>query len=293
MPKPSLLLILCSLVVLAACVVLVSVALSTFAIAWEPCAFIGGMILLPLPVALAWYQYRGVFRMNVSAAFVAAVLLIMVGSFAWLASITALVQTQGHGGVMRSVVLPMVAVGAIASLAGWLDLRWARQLRSVEAPWRLHRRGFTLRELQAATAVVACTTALTAYFVRATPPQYAEHVSRDMSPIRLPDNATDVSYCQGEQGEIAIEFNTDEASFVRWAQSDIGSLESHSANVPIKPITGSHEIERYTQLSSELTGASNATITNGLYYLWTKEDRAIHAAFDRSTGRAYYHARFN
>ncbi|MGN6544876.1 MAG: hypothetical protein ACTHK7_07490 [Aureliella sp.] len=293
MPKPSLLLILCSLVVLAACVVLVSVALSTFAIAWEPCAFIGGMILLPLPIALAWYQYRGVFRMNVSAAFVAAVLLMIVGGFAWLASITALVEAQGDGGVVRSVVLPMVAVGAIASFAGWLDLRWARQLRSVEAPWQLPRGRFTLRELQAATAVVACMIALTAYLVRATPPQYAEHVSRDRSPIRLPDNATDVSYCQGDRGEIAIEFTTDEASFVRWAQSDIGSLESQSANIPIKPITGSHEISCYGMLSSKVTGGSRVTITNGLYYLWSKEDRLVHAAFDRSTGRAYYHAHFH
>jgi hypothetical protein len=50
---------------------------------------------------------------------------------------------------------------------------------------------------------------------------------------------------------------------------------------------------RYYVYSTELKGPDRITINSGLSYSWSKEDRGVHAAFDRTTGRAYYQAHFH
>lgn len=142
----------------------------------------------------------------------------------------------------------------------------------------------------AAIAFVVC---LVSGFVRSTPPRYAEHVTRDKAPFGLPANATDISFCQGVRGTIAYEFTIDEDDFKAWVASGIGSFESNAASVPVAPITTPYTIRRYNALTRDLTGPEEITITQGLYYDWSKEDRGVHAAYDRTTGRAYYFAHFH
>ncbi|MEZ6089903.1 MAG: hypothetical protein R3C05_18120 [Pirellulaceae bacterium] len=148
-------------------------------------------------------------------------------------------------------------------------------------------------ELLVAVTAIACVPALAVYFVRSTPPRYAENVPRDKAPFGLPAEASDVSFCQGFRGTIAYEFAIKEDAFIEWVESGIGSVESDAAKVAIQPITAPYSIPRYSSLMATLTGPDSITIANGLYYAWSKEDRGVHAAFDRSTNRAYYFAHFH
>lgn len=296
-PKRSISLILLSVAVLASCVLLISGAIAMFTITWDPCSLIGGVIVLPLPAALAIQQYRGTFRYNAKAASISCVLLFIVAGFALIA----FTMTLGEMIVedvripWRSLILPMLATGVVAGASAWINLSWSRRLRRSAASdaHTADRVWFSMRELLVAVTAIACVTALVTYFVRSTPPRYAENVARDKAPFGLPAEANEISFCQGFRGTTAYEFTIDEKGFVEWVESGIGSLESDAANVSIQPITVPYSIRRYNSLTANLTGPDSITIANGLYYDWSKEDRGVYAAFDRTNNRAYYYAHFH
>ncbi len=287
-------LILFSVLVLAACVLLVSAAIAMFTVTWDPCSLIGGGIVLPLPTALAIQQYRGTFRSNAKAALISSVLLFVVAGFA----LFAFAMTLGEMIVedvripWTSLLLPMLGTGVVSGASAWMNLSWSRRLNH-SATLDVHmadRVSFWKHELLVAVSAIALLTALVAYFVRSTPPRYAENVPRDKAPFGLPAEATEISFCQGFRGTIAYEFTINEKGFVNWVESGIGSLESEAANISIKPIAVPYSIQRYNSLTADLTGPDSITIANGLYYEWSKEDRGVYAAFDRTANRAYYFA---
>jgi hypothetical protein len=296
-PTRSFSLILLSVVVLAACVLLMSAAIAMFTVTWDPCSLIGGVILLPLPAALAIQQYRGTFRYNAKAALISSVLLFIVSGFAFFSFAVTLGElvVEDVRIPWTSLILPMLAVGVVGGASALMNLSWSRRLSrsATEDVNTADRVWLSRRELLVAVTVIACVTALVTYFVRSTPPRYAENVPRNKAPFGLPAEATEISFCQGVRGTIAYEFTIDEKGFVEWVDSGIGSLESDAANVSIQPITAPYSIRRYNSLAENLTGADSITITNGLYYDWSIEDRGVYAAFDRTTNRAYYYAHFH
>ena len=296
-PKRSISHVVLSVVVLAACIFLVSASLSMFTVTWDPCSLFGGVIVLPLPAVLAIQQYRGTFRYDSRAALISSVLLSIVGGFAFVAFAMTLGEMIVEEVRIRwtSLILPMLATGVVAGASSWMNLSWSRRLKrfATEDERTADRTWFSPRELVIAAAAIVCMTALVTYFVRSTPPRYAENVSRDRAPFGLPAEATEISFCQGFRGTIAYEFTIDEKGFEEWVESGIGSLESDAADVSLQPITVPYSIRRYYALTANLTGPDSITIMNGLYYDWSKEDRGVYAAFDRTTNRAYYYAHFH
>ncbi len=291
-PKPTLLLIATSVLVIAFSLFLVSAAIAAFTVTWDPCSLIGGAIILPLPAALAVQQYRATFRGVGSAALTAAILLFIIGGFAAFAFATTFGEIAMGGGELPwfSMLLPMFAVAVVGLFGGWLNLRWRSKLpkMGIDAGWR-----FSLREILAAVTAIALLTGLTASFVRSTPPRYAENVPVAEAPFGLPADATDVSFCQGFRGTIAYEFTIDETSFREWVADGIGSIESNASNTELEQITTPVSITRYNAYSSELNGPDSITVNNGLYYSWSFEDRGVYAVFDSTTDRAYYFAHFH
>lgn len=286
-----------SVIVLAACVLLISAAIAMFTVTWDPCSIIGGVILLPLPGVLAIQQYRGTFRYNAKAALISSVLLFIVAGFALFAFAMTLAEmiVENVRIPWVSLILLMLGTGVVAGASAWINLSWSRRLRQ-SATADAHtadRVSFSMREFLVAVTAIACVTALVNYFVRSTPPRYAENVARDKAPFGLPAEAAEISFCQGSRGTIAYEFTIDEKGFVAWVESGIGSLESDAANVSLQPITAPYSIRRHYGLTTKLTGPDSITIANGLYYDWSKEDRGVYAAFDRTTNRAYYYAHFH
>jgi len=281
-------------VVLAVCILIISAAIAALTVTWDPCFISTGIILLPLPTALAIQQYRAVFRRNSRAASHCAALLFFIGGFA-LFVFTMTLGTfllKGNPLTWVSSLLPMFILGSVSCLFGWMNLRVSRQLRRAARPmpYTLGSKGFSSRELLAAVAILAYTTALVTAFIRSTPRQYAENVSREEAPVALPERARDISFSQRSRGMFAVEFTIDESGFIAWVESGIGSIESRAANIPLKPITEPYTLFRYYCLITHSAGPDKITITDGLYYHWSKEDRGIYAAFDRTTSRAYLFA---
>lgn len=297
-PEPPVALVVCSALVVAGCLASASVALAMmWAAAWDPCSFIGGGILLPIPSFLAYRQYSAVAWSDSRAARTSAILLFLIGGLALLMFAANLGEVTNAKVRIPwfSLMGPVLGVGVFAIFAAWMNLRWSRRL-SIAATTpgdtasivRLSR-----RDALAGLSAVAFVAALAFYVVKSTPPRYAEHVSRDKAPFGLPPGARDVSYCQAPRGTIAYEFSIDEDRFVRWVESGIGSLESNAAEVPLESISETFTITRYYALMKNPKGPGSATIKDGRFYSWTKEDRGVYAAFDRATGRAYYFAHFH
>ncbi|MCE9553526.1 MAG: hypothetical protein K8T91_09155 [Planctomycetes bacterium] len=271
-------------------------ALAAFAVTWDPCSLIGGCIMLPWPLALGIQQYRGTFRRNAKAGHTSAISLFVIGGLGCLILVAfgAQLGLRGRHLWLRDL-LPIGLGSMFAFLAGRANLQWARLLRTETSTPASSPQGmrFSLRELFLAVTLVAVIAALVTSFVKAIPPRFAEHVDVAQAPFGLPPEAKDVSYFQGYRGTIAYEFTIDEAGFRRWVESGIGSIEAKSANVSLEPIEGSHTISTYHALTSALPGPEKVTLTDGLYYGWSKEDRGVHAAFDRVRQRAYYFAHYH
>jgi len=197
--------------------------------------------------------------------------------------------------LMAPILIPMLVTASFSVAFGRMNAMWSRKLRAVmdsgaRAP--LHR-GFALRELLLAVGVSAAMTGIATQYIRSAPLKYAENITPSVSPFGLPDGATDFSYCKGYRGTIAYEFNIDESSFCEWVNLGIGSIESKSAGISLREITSPYTIRLYYTYSFELNGPNRITINSGLYYSWSKEDRGVYAAYDRTTSRAYYHAHFH
>jgi len=187
-----------------------------------------------------------------------------------------------------------LAIAIPVGVAAWANRRWARVLKAVNATRMAPARPvFTLRELFGAVTVVAITTGIVSSLVRSDPGKFGEHVALSDGPAGLPAGATDVSFGKGYRGTIAYEFTIDEQGFINWVNEGLGSIEAQSAGVQLQPINGFASIRRYLEFGPNAASATNANVTNGLQYHWSKQDRGVHAIFDRDTSRAYYEAHYH
>jgi hypothetical protein len=296
-PKPSLVLAIFSAAVVVASLFVASMALAMLFVTWNPCSIVSGLMLLPIPVFLGLNQYRGTFRRSRRGATIAGCFLVVFGS------LQALIATVNLGEMLiggvrvpwLGFILPLACASGLAFVAARQNFAWSRQLqrRPPAEEHSLARHRFSLRELLLAVAAIAFVVSVVTSFVRTNHLQFAEHVSRAEVPFSLPHGAHDVSYCQGFRGTIAYEFSINEPGFVDWVASGIGSLESESYNVPLKPIVAPYTIRRCYSLSRDFNGPESVTIASGLYYHWSQEDRGVYAAYDRTTGRAYYYFHAN
>ncbi|QDU56895.1 hypothetical protein [Aeoliella mucimassa] len=292
--KPSKMHVLLSVLVLLGSLSLAAASLAALLVTWDVCSVISGAIFLPFPLVVSYLQYRGVFGYPAKSAMVAAGFLLVAGGFS-LFVFTSLMKDFIVAGAEMSWImplLPMLCIGLICIGTGWLNIGWARTLESQPEVVAVTGKG-SGKGLLVAVLMMISVLLMTLYFHSSTPPEYAEHVAAKDVPFGLPSNARDVSYCQGVRGIIALEFSTDEDTFVDWFDSGIGSLESEAAHIPVKPIGDKYTITRYYRLTLDLVGPNSITLTDGLYYQWNKEDRGVYAAYDRQTGRAYYYAHYH
>jgi MFS family permease len=291
-PLPSVVLAVFSVAVIVACLFVASVALAMLFVTWDLCILASGVILLPVPVFLGLHQYWGTFRRSRRGATITGCFLVVIGSL--MAVLAALVL--GEMLIERvkipwlGLILPLACASGLALFAGGINFNWSRQLqdRTLATENSPTSGRFSLRELLLAISAIAFVVFVVNSLARTNRFQFAEQVSRDEVPFSLPDGAHDISYCHGVRGTIAYEFSIDEPGFVNWVASGIGTLESEANNVPLRPIVAPYTIRRCYALSHELKGPDSVTIASGLYYHWSQEDRGVYAAYDRTTGRAYY-----
>lgn len=293
--RPPATLVAFSLITLLACLLLTSISLASF-VSEDPMDVIGGAIILPCALLMATAQYWATFRSHKFAARISGILLLLLGGLILFGFAANLLECIFEG--MRipwlGLFLPMLAVGSAICYAGWLNKSWSRTLQSQNADAIRPAPGqHTRREIAALFTAIVIVTSLTIYFISHTYPPFAEHVTRDQVPFSLPHDAQDISYARGMRGTKAYEFAIDEAGFINWVNSGIGSIESESADVPILTINAPRTIPSYRAFMPNSTDLEKATITSGLYYDWQKEDRGVHAVFDRSAMRAYYYAHFH
>jgi hypothetical protein len=293
--RPSTLQFLVTVVVIGASMVLFSVGLAALiARLWDPCAVISAFIFLGLGSLTAYVQYVATFRRREAAAFGAAAVCMSLGGLmvmAILVNNAEFVLNYGLDFQLFPFGLDMFGLGAACLGSGIANARWGWRLKrlrtspnvpeevSANSPAAISARPqFTL------CVVIASTTA----FVRSSHPQSDEHVDADRVPHSLPRGASDVNYWDGSRGTFFCDFACSEATFREWINAGVGSIESRAARVQIEPIVGPVSIY-CCQPPGSTPSIAEITVTDGLVYEWHKEDRGVHAVYDRSAGRGYFH----
>lgn len=322
MATPSILLVAASVIVIVLAVCVISLLIAAFIVNLDGLSFFGAAISIPLPIVLARRQYLGTFRQDRNSADLAAAMLLVPGSLLLLTFVNAMVQTiLGNSDAKQSLEFAacLLALGSCVVGIGWLNLLWSKRLHAFATPvperppsrpfeWRKWLSSFLELPWQrqandtpshADTAVrlsyrerllaVGCVSVITAGLVIYYPLPAAENVTRDKVPFRLPQRATNVSYCDGYRGMAAFEFTTDESAFMEWVRNGVGFPDVGTPEEFLKPIDAPVEMRRCYGMNWRLGGPSFITIANGWHYRWTEEDRGVYAAFDRDTNRAYYY----
>ncbi len=277
-------LIVTSLLILALCVALAAMAVAALGQTWNAGSVLGGVVLLPLPLALGWQQYRAAVCASASAAVVAMWMLIMLGGFVALFTVgTAVTLRDQPIAVPRAVPLAALAASLFCFGAAWANRRWARAL--VERGVAVQRvRGWRLAILVLLLVAIG---PVAAFFIHTTLPQFAEHVEFESPPFGIPAPARDICYCQGARGALAYEFTIDEDGFRDWTQHRLGAVLTVVAQ-ELRPIDTPVLMDRYSSLRSGLEQPDSVTITAGWYVEWSDRNRRVRAAFDATTRRAYY-----
>jgi hypothetical protein len=295
--KPSPFFVAMSLLVIAGCILLVSM-LPGVAVVWDPfLAVLVGVLLVPMATALGIAQYRAVFC-SPRAARTAATLLFIISGLLLAIPASAFWETAAAGENPSWIwnLSPIAAMGAFCIIVAALNRRWARRILSTGPPTRRAERQpgqHSSQDYVAAVSAVAAVIALATYFVISAPPEYAQHVEPSKTLLDLPPGARDVSYRRGSRGTMTAEFTTDEASFRQWLESDSRFSRSRSPEPKMGEIVEPYTICRYDRPNADPGEPDVITVTQGLYYEWSKEDRGVHAAFDRTTSRAYYHVHYH
>ncbi len=288
-PRPSNLLLANSVVVIGACMFLVALGISGLMTTWDLGAMFGGLIIIPWPALCGYQQYVATFKRRAESAAMASGLAYTISVFPILFStgFTAVFLLDDKLPQFDISLVPLVFAAPFIT-AGYLNLRWGRELRASGYQPADKRFRISVRELLAMTAIIGAMLAMTMTFVRDNQ-QFGVEVSADEAGVHLPENASRVSYAHGFRGNVAYEFNTDEASFRKWVEGGIGSFEAEKANVPIEEIRGGATIRTFCAMTDGVTGPDTITVDKGLSYYFSAEDRVVSAVFDRTTGRAYYY----
>jgi hypothetical protein len=236
------------------------------------------------------------------------VLLLTIECFAFSMIIRIVVFPRGPAG--RSLLfaalfflmflLPLIVAGGLLAVVGFANLRRRRQLERYHAehPEARSRERTTASPRWGWTLCGAMAVGSLPLWLPDGPPHTAEHVDAEQGGFELPVDATDVSYYRHDAW-IAYEFTTREQSFRQWIMSERFAPEPSLPRADVKEITEPHGVVRYLRgvrleagKQVDDHGEDEATVTEGLKYGWSIEDRGVHAAFDRKTNRAYLYIHF-
>jgi hypothetical protein len=283
--------VICSVLIIGGCIFVGSGALASFAQTWDCCALAFGVIIFPPTVCMALAQYAGTFRRHKSAAYAIGLgLMILSGFMLFVAVVTAggfIAKGERDPMLLAAFVGPMLFICGFGFYAGRLNLLWSRTLeRNYQTPEPFYR--LSLRELFGWITVLGLSMGLVSYFVRTTPPQFAEHLETDDPPFNIPDGATDISFCQGGRGALVYEFTIDEEGFLKWVEDSV-IVKGRIGNEPkLEPIQGQCTIRSYQDLMPGANPSEYIVVVDGWVYASNNSGGWTKAVYDRTNRRAYY-----
>ena len=290
-PRPSKLLVGHSALVIAECLFLVAVSIGAMASTFDPCSFISGVILLPVPLFIAVQQYRGVFHRQTGAAFAAACCLVVFGAlfvFGAVVNVLEFVFDNRRTGVDWGKDWPGFCILAVIGLVGltnivlaWQSWRWSKLLAL--AGLGAAKRSFSLRELLAVITVIGLVAGC-ARWATDSRPAIGIDVPPETAPRPVPSTAKNVCYSNGGRGTQFIEFTTDEATFRKWVAAEVEPLGHRKLGHQVHPLSAFSSPTGVIGVDGE-----RHELQRGLSYGWSFEDEGVSATFDADTGRAYFH----
>ena len=276
----------------------IAVGLGGMSATWDICSVIGGLVLAGVGAAIGVQQFRAVFMRDAGAARFVGGMLFVVGGIVSLSVVMGLWEWVSDGALKIGknggffLVLGVLAAGGL--VGGWVNWQWSVRLTGARLSDAsdIGPRGMARRDWLVALSMGAAI-GIGGYFA-VPPPECGAHLSQEEVPFSVPEDASDISYCQGQRGSRAYEFQTSEAAFERWIEDTIAMRASPPGEVTWEAITAPLVVRDYRWISPRQSERDRETVVReGLVYRWKHEDQVVRAVFDRATRRGYYWASFH
>ncbi|PQO43464.1 hypothetical protein [Blastopirellula marina] len=283
-PRPSIWLILHSLVVIGASLWVVAMGAGAFLNTGEVCSQIS-LIIVVLPCAgYAAAQYWGTFRRSDGGAIRA-----LFGNVA--ISLIGLLVGGSISAVPNAYGYWLIGAGVFFALGIPLNWQWYVRLRRAAAKGIPTDRKYqiTLMEGVVFTSVLCVMTAVAIEGYRKSRPQTVEHVDASQAPFRLPVGASDVSCVGYSSFGDAVEFAVEEKALVDWFDAGGIPMSTQDPTAKLEEIATPQSVLR----SGYFSGPKSISIQSGLKYKWKTPDFTLELYYDRGTKRAYYRFYFD
>ena len=287
-PKPTRLQWFVGGLVIAVCAMAVGNLLGVATYANDGCGLTTFAILVPFPVLLGFWQYLALARTWRRCAELAGGFCLAFGAmgcllFTVLFSIALADQIDGRW--FRDW-MPLLVASGVLLCASYLNFRWYIKLRDFHAHVSIRPRlRVSLLDCFAAVTAFGLLLGSWQYYRRCALP-FANHVSVWQSPIRLPYDATDVSYNASDFGFMYAEFTCSEMAFRQWIDRE-QSFRARQSDILLNETATT--MQRHLRLPDR-SRVPDVVIVNALEFYFTELDHTIKAVYDRDTKRAYYYS---
>lgn len=290
-PRPSVPLVVLSLLVMGGCAVVAGFGAALPIVLEFPPAIIFSFIVLIGCLAISANQFLGTFRRWPGSALACGLACLFAGTL-WLIIFSLTVLEDLHlrpppypdRGDQIAIVLG-ICFGCLLLWAGMANLLWHIQLKrstwsSEPIPvWR-----FSFQELFLLMTVLAIGLASTGYQLRQLPPKWGENVEPQRAGHDLPASAQNICFSRA-RGVFALEFTLDEAGFREWV------ITSHPHDerwqTPLEPISSACEVTRYWKGNRPPAQPTVVKVNQGLILEGKYAGSSLQVVFDQEASKVY------
>ncbi|MFO0900069.1 MAG: hypothetical protein U0836_21765 [Pirellulales bacterium] len=250
---------------------------------------LAALAVLLSSLMIAAQQYRGMVHRRRGAALAVASLFLVIGGLCALAAAACIpllcIENWGQkrdSDALMAVLFFLVVGASVAAAAlavAWRNWRWAVRLKAAGRTGPKPR--LTLGELFSVVTLLALTAAIARWSIGDGAPIVAvgKDVSTDLAPGRVPASATGICY-RLDDGGLALEFTTDEATFRTWITEVVAPTTGGGA--------GAQALQEASHAVARGYRGNTVAVASGLVYSSIAEGSSETATFDRANGRVYY-----
>lgn len=291
--RPSVGLIVVSVIVLLIGAAIISVAMAGLELLWPSALSYTMLLMLGIGLATMLGQYFGTFRnsphgarfatigsLGGPAVLYVALLILRVYSVDWTRPDASVTSPEEH-----LLIWPSIAIASLT--CGWFNGRWAWKLakHAGNEPPRLLT--ISLREIMVFCAVVGLLMIPASYRASVNPSLYRANVSVPDAPIAVPPGAQAIEYERQRDGRILVSYKIDEAAFRQWITSEDSDV--HHYGGLWEEIASPLNVHRPDPSRIPLPiSEGNHQVNKGLAVYWKTETLHHTITYDRDAETAFY-----
>jgi len=293
--RPSILLIVVSIINIIVGALAASVALVVLELLWPHSLSYTSLLLFAWALITIIGQYLGTFRRNIQGAWLSAsgsplccaMLYFSLFILQFFTTDLSDISPSGIWGEEKLFVSIAMGIFSIASL--WLNGRWAWKLKQHadgKPSWKPI--SISLREILALCVVLGLIMIPATLRAHANQSLYRANVSQAEAPFPVPTTAKAIIYERNREGLLLGSYEIEEAPFRRWLSRSDSEMSKHDARwheIGKTPLTATSPTPDRLPWSLSY---GNEIVADGFRVIWQADGRHHVIIYDRDAKKAYY-----